>query len=151
MHFAEQAVAEGKAAAQALQAVLQRVHGQRGLPHIAEAGGRGGLAQQQVGERGLRPLDLGGEHGLTANVVVEEELRVGQQLANGVQPPQRHQRLLLLALQGQIEGQGRRGGQRPGHEGPHGLARYGGALPGSGHSAVHRGCPYFTLGRGVET
>ena len=45
--------------------------------------------QQKIGQRGLRPLDLGGEHGFFSNVGVEEQMRSGQQRGYAVQTAQR--------------------------------------------------------------
>ena len=47
------------------------------------------LEEQQVGERGLRALDLRREHGFLADVGVEEERLVGQEGRDAVESAER--------------------------------------------------------------
>lgn len=45
-----------------------------------------GLEAQQVGERRLRPFDLGGEDGPLADLHIEKEFLTGQEHGNAIQP-----------------------------------------------------------------
>lgn len=105
------------------QAVFERRHVVRDLDHVVNRRARRPLhlEHEQVGERGLRPLDLGGEHGLLPHVGVEEDVGVGQQRGQGVEAAQRERRPLQRRVQGcQIER--RPGRQTHRHECAHGLA-----------------------------
>ena len=47
------------------------------------------LVEQQLGQRALRALDLGREHGLLADVRIEELLWIGQEQRDSVEPTER--------------------------------------------------------------
>ena len=120
----QQPVREREAAAQPLQAVFERGDVVGDLEHVVEgdAGRFVDLEQQQVRERRLRAFDLRGEHGLLADVGVEEELGVGQQSRDAVEPSAGEERPLEQACRGP-EGRAAARGQRSRNEGPHRLAR----------------------------
>ena len=67
--------AEGEALFESLQPVVQGRDVVGHLHHIVEGDPRGVLVLvgEEVREGGLRPLDLAGEHGLLANITVEEQ------------------------------------------------------------------------------
>ena len=90
VHLADQAQREGQGV-EPPQPVHHGVDVARHLTHVVEGGARGGLGleAQQVGERRLRALDLGREHGFLADVHVEEQLLARQQHGDAVEPPER--------------------------------------------------------------
>jgi hypothetical protein len=94
VHLAEQARAQRQPAAQILQTAFERRDAAADLARILHrhAGLLVDLVQQQVRQRGLRALDLRGQHRLLAHEAAEQQRRVGQQRRHRVQPPQRHQR-----------------------------------------------------------
>ncbi len=107
MHLPDQAVGEWKAFAQAAQPMVEGGHIVGHLDDVVEghAGRLLQLEQQQVGKRGLRPFDLGGEDGLLADIGVQEGLGVGEQCRKSVEPADRQERLLQVVLQrGEVEG-----------------------------------------------
>jgi hypothetical protein len=93
VHLAQESVGDGKAAPDALESMLQRGDITGDLGHVVQRNTWRflQLVEEQVGQRGLRPFYLGREHRLFANVGVEEQMRVGQQGADTVQPSQREQ------------------------------------------------------------
>ena len=103
----------GKAAAQARQAVVERRDVARDLDDVVEghAGRLVDLEEQEVGERRLRPLDLGGEHRLLAHVGVEEEVGVRQQGGDAVESAEGEQAPLQERLESARQARARVGRQ----------------------------------------
>ena len=139
VNFADQAVAQGEAARQAMQAMFQRRHVVGDLDDVVE--GRAGrllqLVEQQVGERRLRPLYLGGEHRLLAHVGVEKQRLIRQQRRDGIQPAEREGRRLEHLLERTVQGDGRRRRQRRRHEGAYALAARARRLVPAALAALH--------------
>src|SRR4051794_7131022 len=80
--------------------------------------------KQQVGERGLRALNLRREHGLLANVEVDEQARVGQEPRRPVEPAERLIRVVELTPERrELDRRLRR--QRGRNEGAHNLTGHG--------------------------
>ena len=79
--FPEQPRRQGQPGLQQVQAMLERGNIVADFPHVLQrnAGHLIQLEQQQVGERRLRAFDHGGQHGLLADVHVEELRSVRQQ------------------------------------------------------------------------
>jgi hypothetical protein len=86
---------------------------------------------------GLRALDLRGEHGLAADVGVEEKLGIGEQGAHAVKPAEGKGGTFQQALpvSGKVERRLRR--QRNRHEGTHRFATGGGGFVVAGGVAIH--------------
>ena len=125
VNFADEPVAERKILAQPTQPVFQGRHVVRDLHDIVErdAGRLVQFEQQEVGQRGLRALDLRGKDSLLADIGVEEEADVGQQRGKAVQASESEQGSLQTRLQNrQVQGGRRR--QRRRNEGLHRLATH---------------------------
>jgi len=71
--------------------MLDRRNVVRDLGHVVQFDRRRFMIfeQQQVGKRGLRPLDLRGQEGFLADVHVEEQRRRGQDRRHAVEAPDR--------------------------------------------------------------
>ena len=106
----------GKPPRRRAEAVLQRRDVVRDLHDVVErhAGGLLHLEEQQVGERGLRALDLGGEHRLLADVGVEEKIGVWQQSGDAVEPPRARRACSRRNLDPPVKNQGWMGGSGTG-------------------------------------
>src|SRR5688572_1688484 len=74
--LADQPARQGKASAQTLEAMVERPDIVRDLDHVLQgnAGRLLQLEEEEIRERGLRALDLGGEHRLPAHIRVEKEV-----------------------------------------------------------------------------
>ena len=94
VHLQDQAQRERKAAGDTLQPVAERADVGRDLFDIIDrrAGRLVLLIEQEIGQRGLCTLDLGGEQRLLAHIHVEEEGRVRRHGTQAVKPPQRQHR-----------------------------------------------------------
>jgi hypothetical protein len=90
MDLPEETIGKGEAAAQPLDAMIQRGHMIRYLDHIVQGNSWNflQLEEEKVGERGLGSLDLRGEDRLLTDVHVEKEVCVGKKRGYAVQPPQ---------------------------------------------------------------
>jgi len=87
VNLPDQPEAQREVAAQPFEAVIHRGHVARHLLYVVERDARRRvvLEKQQVRERGLRPLDLRREDGLLADVDVQKEIGIGQQLRQAIQ------------------------------------------------------------------
>jgi hypothetical protein len=97
------------------------------------------LEQQQIGQRRLGALDLGGEQGLAPQVGVEEQIGIGQQGGDTIQAATGQQRLLVQGLKGSSQHHWRIRGQRRRHESPHRFPGGAGDLVTPRSDALHGG------------
>ena len=95
------------------------------------------LEEQEVGKRGLGALDLGREHRLTPDVGIEEKVRIRQQGADAVQPPDGERGPFQPHLPGPGNLQGRHGRQGQRHKRPHLFPSGRGHVVGAGGVAFH--------------
>jgi hypothetical protein len=111
VNLADQSSAERETATQAGKPVLHRGHVVRHLHDVVDGHAWGLLhfEEQQVGERGLRPLDLRREHGLLADIGVEKEPGVRQEGGDAVEPSEGEQRPFQKRLDLALECQSRLG------------------------------------------
>ena len=88
MDLADQAKRQWKVLAQAAQAVVHRGNVVGDLARVVDRDARGflRLVQQQVGQGGLRALDLRGQQRLLADIHVKEQRRIGQDGGDAVEP-----------------------------------------------------------------
>lgn len=118
------------------------IHGPDVIGHLlnvvqGHAGGFRVLEEQQVGERGLRALDLAGQHGLVADVHVEKERRLRQEQCHPVQPAQGQRGLLQQVPEVLIKFKRRGRRQRIGDERLDGFAHGGDNHVLSGRFSPH--------------
>ncbi len=116
VHLAQQAVGERKALAQPRHAVLEGGDVVGDFHHVVErhAGGFVELEQEQVGERRLRALDLGGEDGLPAHVGVEKQGGSGSRAVMPSSRPQPRTACSSRRWQGPLRSRGGNGGRGSG-------------------------------------
>jgi hypothetical protein len=119
VNLPQQPVAEREFAG--LDAPKPVIHGSdvvRGLLDIVkwDARNRLVLEQKKVGERGLGPFDLRGQHGLLADVRVQELTRFRKEQRHRVEPSQRLVGLVQQALRRMVDLERRLRRQRGGHE-----------------------------------
>ena len=128
MDLAQQPVGQREATAQPFQAVLKGRHIVGDLDDVCQrhAGGLIQLEQQQVGERRLGTLDLGGQHRLLPHVRVEEQGRVRQDRRDAIQPSDRERRRLQGSLETRVPGDRGLGREWSGHERTDPFATYDG-------------------------
>jgi hypothetical protein len=107
------------------------VHGGTGL--LVE------FEEEEVGQRGLGALDHGGEHGLLANVAVEEEGYIRQKGGDTVHTAQGHEGLLKAASERRMPVDGRLGRQRGRDKGPNRLPEGGCGLVVAWLFPLHEG------------
>ena len=93
--------------------------------------------EHQVGQRGLRPLDLGREHRFLAHVSVKEQVDLRQEQRGAIQLRQRGIGLLQEATPGSRHLNPRSRRQGTGHKGPHLLPLAGGDLPSTRETSLH--------------
>ena len=138
VHLSKEAVAEREAFAQSPQPVFKRRHVVGHLDDVVErnAGRLVHLEEQEIGQRRLGALDLGGQQGLFPDVAVEKKVRIRQQRREAVHAAKRQQRALQRALQGR-QVQRWLWSQACGHERPNGLAADGRGLVPAGFASVH--------------
>lgn len=143
MDLADQPVGQREAPAQPRQAMLQCGNVVGHLDHVVK-GHSGRLfefKEQQVGERRLGSFNLRGEHGLLADVGIEEEGLVGQQRGHAVEAAEREDRRLELLLQRAGERNRRCGRKRGRQERAHLVAADRGDLVAAGFPSSHAGLP----------
>jgi hypothetical protein len=97
----DQAVGQRQFGLQAQESVLHRPDVVGDFPGIVrgDAGSLVEFEQQQVGQRGLRALDLRRQHRFLADVRVEKQARARQQRGQAVESTQGEVRPFVLALQ----------------------------------------------------
>ena len=140
MHFAQQAVREWEAVADAGYAVLEGSDVIGDFDHVIErrAWSLGQLEQEEIGEGRLSALDLRGQHRFTPDVRVEKEVRVRQECADAVETSDGQCGPFQEHLTGPCDLQRRQGRQRQGDERTDLLTRRGRGLVGTGGFASHR-------------
>jgi hypothetical protein len=124
MDLADQPQRQGEAAAQPGEPVLERRDVAADLAHVLDRH-RGllvDLVEQQVGDRRARALDHRGQHRFLAHEGVQQQLGIRQEVADGVEPPDRHQRVVEAPSQIGRPRDRRPGRQRRRREGAHRLA-----------------------------
>jgi hypothetical protein len=105
MYLANQTEGEREATTQPLKSMIEGSDIVGDFLHVIEgnAWDLGVFIEQQIGERGLRSLDLGRQHGLLADVGIEEEIEVRE----GGHPIESSNRLIRFSedslQRGQIE------------------------------------------------
>jgi hypothetical protein len=143
VHAAEEAHRERQAAAQGLEAVLERRDAATHLARVfhRHAGLLVDLVEQQVGEGRLRAFDLRREHRLLANEAVAQQRSVGQVDRERVEPAQGEQRVVEAAPQRRRPADRwlRRQGCR--HERAKPLARDGDLDIRAGRASAHEAAP----------
>jgi hypothetical protein len=124
VNLANEPYAQREALAQACETMLERRNVVRDLDHLVDRDARCllHLEEEQVREGRLRAFDLGGEHGLLADVGVEKEIGVRQEQRDAVQPAKGEQGPLEERLDRAVKCQRRVRGQRHRDECPGRLA-----------------------------
>jgi len=142
----DQAIGQREPFVQAREAVVERGDVVGHLDDVVQRHARRfvELEQEQVGERGLRALDLRRQHRLLAHVGVEEQGLVRQEGGDAVEPADGQHRRLEQLLQVAVEGQGRAGWQRRGDEGPQVLAADARDLVSARLAAPHPAAPWLS-------
>ena len=87
VHLAQEAVGEGEAGSEAVDAVIQGGDEVRGLDGVGGVGGGWApcFVEHEIGQRGLDAFDPGGEDCLFADVAVDGEGGVGEEGGDGVE------------------------------------------------------------------
>lgn len=131
VHVAKEAYAQREAGAQLLQPELQRSDTSTHLARIFDrhAGLLVDFVQEEIGQRGLRSLDLRREHRFFANETVEQKRGIGEERRDGVEPAEGEQGVVEAPPQGGRPDQRRFRRKRHRHEGPE-------PLRGGGDGAV---------------
>jgi hypothetical protein len=128
--FADEPVREREALTQTPQAVLQCRDVVGDLDHIADRHARRflQLEEEEVRQRGLCALDLGGKHGFLAHIRVEEEVLVRQETRHAIETAEGEQGAVQPFVQPSFESKRRSWRKRAGQERPNRFAACRGVL-----------------------
>jgi hypothetical protein len=139
VHLAKQAVAGRETLPETGHAVLQRGDIVGDFHHVIKRRSRYffEFEEQQVGKGRLSALNLGREHGLASDIGVEEQLRVREQGADAVEPPNVVRGALQESLPLARKLQRWHRGQRERNESPHHFASNDRDAIGSAGRALH--------------
>ena len=139
VHLAEEAVREGKAGSEAVEAVVEGGDEVRGFEGVGGVGGGGAacFVEGEVGQCGVDAFDLGGEDRLFADVAVGEEGGVGEKVGDGVEAAEGRGGGFEEVAEGFAGGDGGGGWEGVGDEGADRFAGGGGGFVGAGGFASH--------------
>lgn len=91
MDLTNEPIAQREPTVESFQSMVQSLDVVGRLLNVTDRDARGNilLEQEQIRERGLRSLDLGGQDRFLADVGVEELSRIGQEESYAIQSPER--------------------------------------------------------------